>query len=487
MHQEEEIRKERIKEIQALLRQGLNVYPAHVKRSHSIQEALKQFSSLKKQGKQLTLTGRILTLRKHGGSTFFDLEDGTGRIQIFVGKNTLGPKAYDVFKHYFHVGDFASVRGSLFTTKTQEKSLKGESVKILSKAIRPWPSQWYGLKDVESRYRKRYLDLWFNQKVKDNFLVRSKIIQEIRQFLNNEDFIEVETPILQPQYGGAKANPFKTHLAALDMNLYLRISPELYLKRLLVGGLEKVYEIAKDFRNEGIDQSHNPEFTMLEFYWAYANYNDLMRFTEKMFSSLLKSLFSKLTIEYQGKAIHFRRPWARIDFNQLLHKYTKINLEEVNTEALAKKAKQLGVEVPTGASKPEIADQIYKKYCRPKIWEPTFILHHPRGSFPLAKESAKNPNYTENFQLVVANWELINAFSEQNNPLIQEEIFAEQEKNYKHGFSEAQRMDRDFLTALEYGMPPAAGLGLGIDRLTALLTNSHSLREIILFPTMRPN
>ena len=487
MRQEEEIRKERIKEIQALERQGINVYPSQVKRSHSIQEALSQFSRLAKEGKQLAVAGRILSLRRHGGSSFFDLEDGSGKIQVFVGKNTLGPKAYDFFSHYFHVGDFASVKGSLFKTKTQEKTLKGEEVNIISKAIRPWPSRWYGLKDVESRYRKRYLDFWFNEKIKKNFIIRSKIVSEIRKFLSEEGFLEVETPILQPQYGGAKAQPFITHLAALDIDLYLRISPELYLKRLLVGGFEKVYEIAKDFRNEGMDQSHNPEFTMLEFYWAYANYHDLMRLTEKMFSSLLKALFSKLTIQYEGKTLDFHRPWKRLDFNQLLHKYTKIDLEEVDTAALAQKAKQLGVKIPKGATKPEIADQIYKKYCRPKIWEPTFILHHPRGSFPLAKESVKNPNYTENFQLVVANWELINAFSEQNNPLVQEEIFKEQEKNYQHGFTEAQRMDRDFLTALEYGMPPAAGLGLGIDRLAALLTDSHSLREIIFFPTMKPS
>ena len=487
MSQEEEIRQERIKEIEALKRQGLDIYPAQIKRTHTVVQALDQFAKLTKTQEQITIVGRILSLRKHGKIAFFDIQDGTGKIQVLIGENTLGPKAYDFFIRYLHSGDFASFRGSLFETKAGEKTLKGEETKILSKAIKAWPSQWYGLKDAETRYRKRYLDLWFNEKVKQNFEIRSKVVEEIRKFLGKKEFIEVETPILQVQYGGAKAKPFITHLEALDLDLFLRIAPELYLKRLLVGGFEKVYEIGKSFRNEGIDQSHNPEFTTLEFYWAYADYKDLMRLTEEMFTVLLEKLFGKLEITYQGKKINFQKPWARIDFNQLLYQHTKINLEEMNVESLKERAKQLKVEVPKGASQSEIADQIYKKYCRPKIWEPTFILHHPRGSFPLAKESIKNPQYTENFQLVVANWELINAFSEQNNPLVQEDVFKEQEKNYQHGFSEAQRMDKEFLSALEYGMPPAAGLGLGIDRLVTLLTDSRGLREIILFPTMKPN
>ena len=487
MAQEEEIREERIQEIKSLQKQGKTAYPARVQRTHTIQQALTEFNKLSRHPEEIILVGRILSLRSHGALAFFDIQDGTGKIQILVGKSSLGPKAYDFFLRYFHPGDFAGIKGSLFKTKTGEKSLKGEKVKILSKAIRPWPSQWYGLKDIETRYRKRYLDLALNDRVKENFLIRSRIISEIRKFLESRDFLEVETPVLQPQYGGAKANPFITHLAALDLDLYLRISPELYLKRLLIGGWEKVYEIAKNFRNEGLDQSHNPEFTTLEFYWAYADYKDLMKLTEELFSHLLTEILGKKNISYQGKKISFRRPWKRVEFNQLFHQATKIDLEEINTEALKKKAEKLGVEISSGASKPEIADQIYKKYCRPKIWEPTFILHHPKGSFPLAKESAKNPNYTENFQLVVANWELINAFSEQNNPLIQKEIFQAQEENYQHGFTEAQRMDKEFLTALEYGMPPAGGLGLGIDRLTALFTDVQGLREIILFPTMKPN
>jgi len=270
----------------------------------------------------------------------------------------------------------------------------------------------------------------------------------------------------------------------LDIDLYLRIALELYLKRLLVGGFEKIYEIGRVFRNEGIDRTHNPDFTMLEFYWAYADYKDMMRLTEKMFENLLKKIFGKLEIAYEGKKINFKSPWPRIEFSQILRKYTKINLDEIHLEALKKEAKKLNIE-PKG-SKAEIADEIYKKFCLPKIWQPTFIINHPLGSFPLAKQLEQNPLKLANFQLVIASWELINAFSELNDPIEQRKRFEEQEKFFKAGLEEAQRMDEDFLEALEYAMPPAAGFGLGIDRLVALLTDSHSLREVILFPTMRP-
>jgi len=274
-------------------------------------------------------------------------------------------------------------------------------------------------------------------------------------------------------------------LNAFDMKMYLRIAPELYLKRLLIGGFEKVYEIGRMFRNEGVDRFHNPDFTMLEFYWAYADYKDLMKLTEKLFENLLKNIFGKLEIRYEGKKINFKAPWPRIEFNQLIRKYTKINLEEIHRDALAKKAKDLGIRLEKGLGKAEIADEIYKKFCRPKIWEPTFVINFPLGFQPLAKALEKNPKKLANFQLVVAGWELLNAFSELNNPLEQRKRFKEQEKFFKEGFEEAQRMDKDFLEALEYGMPPAAGFGMGIDRLVCLLTDSHSLREIILFPTMR--
>jgi len=328
------------------------------------------------------------------------------------------------------------------------------------------------------------LDLIFNPEVKKNFELRSRIIKEIRNFLEKEGFLEVETPILQPLYGGAKAKPFKTHLNALDIDLYLRISPELYLKRLLIGGFEKVYEIGKCFRNEGMDRFHNPDFTMLEFYWAYANYKDLMNLTEKLFANLIKNIFGTLKVKYEDKEINFKTPWPRIEFSELLRKYAKINLDEIHISKLKTEAKKLGIE-PKG-DKAEIADEIYKKICRPKIWEPTFVIHHPLGAFPLAKQLEKNPRKTANFQLVVADLEMVNAFSELNDPNEQKKRFQEQEKIIRAGFEEGMRMDQDFIEALEYGMPPAAGFGMGIDRLAALLTDSHGLREIILFPTMRP-
>lgn len=480
----DEIRKNRLKKLKAIESAGILVYPEQTKRSHTCQEALENFAKLSRSKKEVILAGRIMSLRQHGGLVFCHIFDGSGKIQILFKKDRLGEKGYKFFLENFDIGDFIEVRGILFKTKKEEKTLQVADYKILAKSLLSLPEKWHGLKDIEERYRKRYLDLIFNPEVKKKFELRSKIVKEIREFLEKEGFLEVETPILQPIYGGAKAKPFKTHLNALDIDLYLRISPELYLKRLLIGGFEKVYEIGKCFRNEGLDKAHNPDFTMLEFYWAYVDYKEIMKFTEKMFSSLLKNLFGSLKIKYQGKEVDFKSPWLRIEFNQLLKKYTKIDLDEINLEFLKKEAKKLGIE-PKG-ERAEIADALYKKFCRPKIWQPTFVIHYPLGAFPLAKQLEKNPKKTANFQLVIADIELVNAFSELNDPIEQRKRFEEQEKIFKEGFEEAQRMDEDFIESLEYGMPPAAGFGMGIDRLAALLTDSHSLREVILFPTMRP-
>jgi lysyl-tRNA synthetase class 2 len=373
----------------------------------------------------------------------------------------------------------------MFKTQKGEKTIEAADFKMLSKSLLPLPEKWHGLQDIEERFRKRYLDMMFNPEVKKTFEMRSKIIKGIREFLDNEGFLEVETPVLQPIYGGARALPFKTHLNALDMDLYLRIAPELYLKRLLIGGFEKVYEIGRVFRNEGMDRSHNPDYTHFEFYWAYADYRDLMKLVEKMFEKVIKSVFGTLKLEYEGKELNFKTPWPRVEFVQLLKKETGIDLEEIDFESLKKKALKLGIEIKKGANKTELADEIYKKYCRPKIWQPTFVIHYPEGFQPLAKSLENDPKKLANFQLVAAGWELTNAFSELNDPIEQKERFKEQEKFFKEGLEEAQRLDEDFIEALEYGMPPAAGFGLGIDRLVALLTNSHSLRETILFPVMR--
>ncbi len=482
----EELRKIRLKKLEAIKKSQLSPYPEKTKRTHKIEDAVRDFGKLSRLKKEVILAGRIKSMRGHGGSTFLDIEDGTAKIQAFLKKDGLGEKSYEFFLENFDIGDFIEIRGILFKTKKGERTIEAADFKILAKSLLPLPEKWHGLKDVEERFRKRYLDLIFNSETKEKFKTRTKIIKEIRGFLEKEGFLEVETPILQPIYGGAKAKPFKTHLNALDIDLYLRISPELYLKRLLIGGFEKVYEIGKCFRNEGVDRSHNPDFTILEFYWAYADYKELMKLTERLLESVVKSIFGKNEIEYEGKKISFKAPFARVEFDQLLKKYTKIKIDDINLEALKREANKLGVKVEETMTKSEVADEIYKKFCLPSLQQPTFIINHPLGSFPLAKALENNPSKLANFQLIVAGWETVNAFSELNDPLEQRKRFEEQEKFFRSGLEEAQRMDEDFLEALEYGMPPSAGWGMGIDRLVALLTNSHSLREVILFPTMRP-
>jgi lysyl-tRNA synthetase class 2 len=482
----EDIRENRLKKLESLLRVGINVYPEKTRRTHQVKEAIADFNKLVRAKKEIVLVGRIRAKRVHGGSAFLDFEDGTGKFQALFRKDKIGPKGYQFFLDYFDIGDFIEIKGTLFKTKQGEKTIEARDFKMLVKTLLPLPAKWHGLKDVEERYRRRYLDLIFNPEVKERVLIRAKMVKAIRDFLDNEGFIEVETPILQSIYGGAKAKPFKTYHNALGLNLYLRIASELYLKRLLVGGIEKVYEIGRMFRNEGIDRFHNPEFTTLEFYWSYADYKDLMKLCEKMFAKILKDVFGQTWLKIGEEKINFKSPWQRIDFCQLLRSETGIVYDDLNRDALKKEAEKLGIEIEKGAAKPEIADKIFKKTCQEKLRQPTFVLHHPLGAQPLAKASEKNPYRLANFQVVVAGVELVNAFSELNDPLEQRRRFEEQEKMYRQGFEEAQRRDEDFLEALEYGMPPAAGFGLGIDRLAALLTGSLNLRDVILFPLLRP-
>jgi len=482
----DQIRKTRLKKLEAVKKALFNPYPEKSKRTHTILQASAQFNVLSRTQKEIVLVGRIKSLRGHGGSMFLDIEDGTGRVQAFLKKDGVGEKRYKFFSDSFDIGDFIELRGVLFKTKKGEKTIEISDFKMLAKSLLPLPEKWHGLQDIEERFRKRYLDLVFNAEVRKKFELRSLIIREIRQFMEKEGFLEVETPILQTIYGGAAAKPFKTFLNALDLPLYLRIAPELYLKRLLVGGFEKVYEIGRVFRNEGMDRFHNPDYTIFEFYWAYADYKMAMKLTEEMLEFVLKNVFGKLQVDYEGKKIDFKSPWPRIEFNSLFKKYTKINFEEINEKALREKAKKLGIKLGKGEGKPEIADKIFKKYCQPKIWNPTFIIHYPSSLKPLAKTLEDNAKRSANFHLIAAGWEVINAYSEQNSSLEQFQRFKDQEKFFKEGLEEAQRMDEDFIEALEYGMPPAAGFGMGIDRLVALLTDSHSLREVILFPTMKP-
>ncbi|PIQ92416.1 MAG: lysine--tRNA ligase [Parcubacteria group bacterium CG11_big_fil_rev_8_21_14_0_20_39_14] len=482
----DEIKNTRFEKLKAIQKTGVNPYPQSTKRTQKIEDALKDFSKLSKSEKEVILAGRIMSKREHGGSTFCHIKDDSGQVQVYSKKDRLGEKSYQIFLNNFDIGDFIEARGILFKTKRGEKTLLVSDFKMLAKSLLPLPEKWHGLQDVEERFRKRYLDLMTNEEVYQKFELRSKIIAEIRNYLEKEEFLEVETPILQLLPGGARAKPFKTHLNALGLDLYLRVAPELYLKRLLIGGFEKVYEIGRCFRNEGMDWAHNPDFTMLELYWAYKDYKDLMKFIERMFGSLIKKVFGNQIIKYEGRKIDFKTPWQRIEFSSLIQKYTKIRIEDLSRDYLAKKAGVFGLEIEKNENKGKIADEIFKKVCLPKIWQPTFVIHHPLELSPLAKALDNNYFLAARFQLIAAGWELVNGFSELNDAFEQRKRFEEEERERTGGDEEAQRFDRDFIEALEYGMPPAAGLGIGIDRLVALLTDSHSLREVILFPIMRP-
>mgnify|MGYP000126620197 CR=1 FL=1 len=431
----EELRKTRVQKMKNLIKAGINPYPAQVTRTLTNKEALDEFSKISRAGKKITLVGRIRSLREHGGSTFCHIEDGTAQIQVYLKRDRLGKRNYKLFLDNIDIGDFIEVRGVLFKTKKGEKTLEAFRWRILTKALLPLPEEWYGLKDVEERFRKRYLDLILNKEIKEKFRKRSEIIRKIREFLDKNGFLEVETPILQTMAGGAKARPFKTHLNALNMDLYLRIAPELYLKRLLIGGFEKIYELGRNFRNEGMDREHNPEFTMLEFYAAYWDYNQMMNFTEK----LLKFLDRKT----------FKKKFKKVEYSKLVGRKDE--------------------------------KEVFKK-----IKEPTFVINHPVDISPLAKKLDENPKKVARFQLIINGFEVANGFSELNDPIDQAERFRKQELERKKGDKEAHQYDRDFIEALEYGMPPAAGIGIGIDRLVVLLTNSKTLREVILFPTMKP-
>jgi lysyl-tRNA synthetase class 2 len=459
------IRKNRINKLEAIKKAGFLPYPIKTKRTHSIQEALAGFDKLSQEGTEVFLTGRILSIREQGALTFLHFQDGTGKFQAFFRQDKLGEK-YQFFLDNFDIGDFIEIKGILFVTKRGEKTIEASDFSILAKSLLPLPEKWHGLQDVEERFRKRYLDLIMNAEVKEKLVLRSKIIESLRNLLSRDGFLEVETPILQSIPGGALAKPFKTHLNALDFDLYLRVAPELYLKRLLVGGFEKIYEIGRCFRNEGIDKYHNPDFTMMELYWAYQNRDSLMVFVEKLMTELVRATKNSEEIIYGEQKINFKTPWPRVKFNDLLKQYCNIDAEKIKDADLKKKL--TGVKLEKGAPRYKMLDELYKKECRPNIIQPTFIVDYPLAMVPLAKAKEDNPEYVDRFQLVLGGVELINGFSELNDPL-------EQKKRFQQVKMASERIDNDFLEALEYGMPPAAGLGLGIDRLVLLLTDSHSL------------
>lgn len=458
----EEIIKNRAVRLKAIKEKGINPYPAEAKRTIKIAEGVKNFNKFLASKKKFFVVGRLRSWRDQGNLIFTDLEDASGKIQLILKKNLT--RGFPFFKSVLDVGDFVEVSGKFFKTKRGEKSLEVSSIKILTKSLRPLPTEWYGLKDVEDRYRHRYLDFILNSASKDKIILRSKTVEELRKILWQEGFSEVETPILQPLPGGALAKPFKTFYNALDEDFYLRVAPELYLKRLLVGGFEKIFEIGKDFRNEGVDRSHNPEFTMLELYWAYADYKQLMKFTKSVILKLLNSLKLKKTLIYQGQKINFGGNWKIYTFDGVLREFIGAKANNLNNQEV---------------------DEVFKKEVRGKLINPTFIINHPKAISPLAKANEKDSDLVDRFQLVVGGFELVNAFSELNDPIDQRERMEEQEKMYRAGDEEASRLDEDFLEALEYGMPPTAGLGMGIDRLAAILTDSHNIKEIIPFPTLR--
>ncbi|WP_027389670.1 lysine--tRNA ligase [Chrysiogenes arsenatis] len=432
------------------------------------------------------IAGRILALRSFGKAAFVKVVDRTGALQCYVARDEIGQELYELFKK-MEVGDIIEVGGRPFRTKTDELSLHATSFTLLTKATRPLPEKWHGLKDLETRYRQRYVDLIVNQESRDRFLMRSRIVKFIRDYFTARDYLEVETPMMHPIVGGATARPFVTHHNTLDMDLFLRIAPELYLKRLVAGGFERVFEINRNFRNEGISPKHNPEFTMIEWYEAYASYEDQMRLTEDLLSRIALELTGSETITYGDHEISLTAPFRRLTIPQALVEYGGLTHEDVtSSDTLQRLARELGMENAAQASDGKLQFFLFEELVEHKLIQPTFIIDYPKEVSPLAKSREDNPMITERFELFVAGWELANGFTELNNPEDQYERFAEQVEAKKAGDDEACDMDSDYIRALEYGLPPTAGEGMGIDRLVMLMTNAPSIRDVILFPHMRP-
>jgi len=476
----------RIQKLNKLRNMGIIPYLDRCERTHTIEEARK----LELGVKDITLAGRLMLKRSFGKLIFATIEDFSGKIQIAINKKYLDDENFKFFEKMIDIGDFISVTGETYKTEKGEFTLNVLQFKLLSKTIRPLPEKFHGLTDIEAKSRQRYLDLIMNRETKERFIKRSKLITEIRNFLNNHGFIEVETPILQVKPSGALAKPFKTHHNALDIDMYLRIAPETYLKRCIAGGFEKVYDMGKCFRNEGMDPSHLQEFTMLEYYVAYWNYIDNMNFTEKFIKHLLEKINGSLKIKYQNREIDFSGEWPKYSFRDLILKYADIDIDNCPTKedlinAIKKKKIELDVEFDK-IGRGNLIDQLYKKVARPNIINPAFLIHHPIDLSPLARRNDNNPELTDRFQLVVNGWEIVNAYSELIDPIDQRERFIQQAMERERGDEEAMVTDEDFLTCMEYGMPPISGWGMGIDRFLALLTDQENLREVVLFPIMKP-
>lgn len=473
----------------SLKESGINLYPNDFRVSNTVLEvrALCDNSpdSLGENGQVFKVAGRIMAMNFFGKSAFIRFKDRTGTMQVYVQKNKVGDDAYVLFKQ-LDIGDHVGFTGPVFQTKTGEWTLLATEIKLLAKSVRPLPEKFHGLKDPEKRYRQRYLDLIMNPDTRQIFLRRSQTVQAIRNFLIERDYLEVETPMMQPVPGGAEATPFVTHHNALGMDLYLRIAPELYLKRLVVGGFERVFEINRNFRNEGVSTRHNPEFTMLEFYQAYATYEDLMNITEEMFQDVAEKVTGDVKVEYQGSTIDFSSPWRRITLLDSLVEMAGVDRKILNDrEALLKFAAEKEVKITKADRLGKVITKLFETLVEPLLIQPTFITGYPVEVSPLSRRSDETPELTERFELFIAGREIANGFSELNDPDDQRDRFLQQVEDKAAGESEAHPMDEDYIEALEYGMPPTAGEGIGIDRLAMLLTDSPSIREVILFPHMR--
>ncbi len=477
MHRREKLKK--------LKEKNINPYPYSFKKTHSSSEITEGFEKLSTDETEVKMAGRMMSLRLHGKSLFFHLLDASGKIQVYVKSDEVGKEKFELFD-LFDIGDHLGVTGKVFKTRTREITIRATDFCILSKSLLPLPEKWHGLQDKEKRYRQRYVDLIVNEEVKKVFLVRTELIKVIRGFLDDLGFVEVESPILQPLYGGAFARPFVTHHNTLDVDLYLRIADELYLKRLIVGGFEKVYEISKSFRNEGMDRNHNPEFTMLELYQAYADYNDIMELYEKLLNSVSREVLGSTKFEFEGNEIDLNPPWRRLPLLDSIKEYAGPDLANKSEEETRKIAADLEVKEDLSRPKGKLIEAIFETLVQPNLIQPTFITDFPIEMSPLAKKHREKEGLTERFELFIGGCEMGNAFSELNDPLDQRERFRQQMELAKKGDEEAQMPDEDFLRALEYGMPPTGGLGFGIDRLVMVLTNTRSIRDVIFFPQMKP-
>ncbi|MCI0479138.1 lysine--tRNA ligase [Candidatus Uhrbacteria bacterium] len=473
--------------LRALGQDGIDPYPSSTRRDATCADALARFDAWSAAGKRVTLAGRLMTTRVHGGLIFADLADATGKIQILVKQDVVGDAPFALFLDRIDPGDIVEAAGTLFTTKRGEKTLQVSEWAILAKALLPLPEKWHGLTDQELRYRHRELDLIANPEVRETFRKRSQVVRSLRRALEDEGFEEVETPILQAIPGGATARPFVTHHNALDMDLYLRIAPELYLKRLIVGGYEKVFEIGRQFRNEGMDWSHNPEFTSCEFYWAYQDAEGLMAFTETLLMRVITEVNGSPLVKDGDETIDFTPPWPRVTFRDAIKDASGIDIAGITRRDLLAKMKKLGIEVEDeGAGIGKLFDGLYKELVQAKRIQPSFVTEYPIEMEPLAKKCGHDARFVQRFQLLAAGRELLKAYAELNDPIDQMERFEAQERLREEGDAEAQHIDMAFVKALEHGMPPTAGWGMGIDRFVALIAGERSVKDVILFPTMRP-